>query len=78
MSDTRAPDGTTDVWQFVMSQLFVHNVCEALAYCRDVLDFKNSWIDDEDFGSVYNGTTEIYCSQVRGPVVPPNERWGGE
>ena len=39
MSDTRAPDGTADVWQFVMPQLSVHNGCEAQASCDGGLDF---------------------------------------
>ncbi|OUW18446.1 MAG: hypothetical protein CBD18_02760 [Opitutales bacterium TMED158] len=78
MSDTRAPDGTADVWQFVMPQLSVHNGCEAQASCHGGLDFKIAWIDNEDFGSVYNGTAEIYFSPVGGPVVPPNERGDGE
>ena len=52
MSDARAADGKADVWQFVAPQLPMHNVREAQAYYRDVLDFKIAWIDDEDDGAV--------------------------
>jgi hypothetical protein len=75
MSDARATDGKADVWQFVTPQPSVHNVRETQAYHRDVLGFKIAWIYDEDYGAIYNGTTESYFSRVEGPVVPPNE-WG--
>ena len=75
MSDARATDGKADVWQFVTPQLPVHNVRETQAYHRDVLGFKIAWIYDEDYGAIYNGTTESYFSRVEGPLAPPKE-WG--
>ena len=52
MSDARATDGKSDVWQFVMPPRPVHNMRETQAYYREVLSFKIAWIYDEDYGAV--------------------------
>ncbi len=63
------PNSTTD-WQFITPQLPVENVREAQAYYRDVLDFKIAWIWREEYGAVYNGTTEIFFIRETGEIRP--------
>ncbi len=55
-------------WQFVTPQLPVRNVRETQRYYRDVLGFKIAWIYEEEYGAVYNGTTEIYFALETGPI----------
>ena len=57
-------------WQFLTPQLPVPDVREAQAYYRDVLGFSVAWLFDEDYGAVYNGTTEIFFSETPGPIEP--------
>jgi uncharacterized glyoxalase superfamily protein PhnB len=57
-------------WQFVTPQLPVADVRATQAYYRDVLGFKIAWIYQEDFGAVYHGKTEIFCSQEEGEIRP--------
>ncbi len=58
----------TGRWQFVTPQLPVRNVRETQRYYRDVLGFKIAWIYEEEYGAVYNGTTEIYFALETGPI----------
>ena len=64
-SRTRPPD-----WHFVTPQLPVRDVRETQAYYRDVLGFKIAWIYGEEYGAVYNGTTEIFFSREEGSFEP--------
>jgi len=57
-------------WRFITPQLPVRDVRASQRYYRDVLGFKIAWIYDEDYGAVYNGTTEIYLSRTDGPIEP--------
>jgi uncharacterized glyoxalase superfamily protein PhnB len=57
-------------WQFVTPQLAVADVRETQAYYRDVLGFKIAWIWREEYGAVYNGTTEIYFAREEGQIHP--------
>jgi catechol 2,3-dioxygenase-like lactoylglutathione lyase family enzyme len=57
-------------WQFLTPQLPVSDVRETQAYYRDVLGFKIAWIYGEEYGAVYNGSTEIYLSREEGDFAP--------
>lgn len=57
-------------WRFITPQLPVRNVRETQAYYRDVLGFNVAWIFDEDYGAVYNGTTEVFFSESTEPFEP--------
>jgi uncharacterized glyoxalase superfamily protein PhnB len=56
-------------WQFATPQLPVPNVREAQAYYRDMLGFKVAWNWQEEYGAVYNGTTEIFFVREEGEIV---------
>jgi catechol 2,3-dioxygenase-like lactoylglutathione lyase family enzyme len=64
-----APGASTD-WHFVTPQLSVSDVRETQAYYRDVLGFKIAWIWQEEYGAVYNGTTEIFFAREEGEIRP--------
>jgi catechol 2,3-dioxygenase-like lactoylglutathione lyase family enzyme len=57
-------------WHFVTPQLPVSDVRETQAYYRDVLGFKIAWIWQEEYGAVYNGTTEIFLVRQEGAIQP--------
>jgi catechol 2,3-dioxygenase-like lactoylglutathione lyase family enzyme len=57
-------------WQFVTPQLPVGDVRETQAYYRDMLGFKIAWIWREEYGAVYNGTTEIFFAREEGEIRP--------
>jgi uncharacterized glyoxalase superfamily protein PhnB len=57
-------------WHFVTPQLAVADVRETQAYYRDVLGFKIAWIWQEEYGAVYNGTTEIFFAREQGEIHP--------
>ena len=65
----RTAERATD-WHFVTPQLPVADVRETQAYYRDVLGFKIAWIWREEYGAVYNGTTEIYLARQEGEIHP--------
>jgi len=57
-------------WHFVTPQLPVADVRETQAYYRDMLGFKIAWIWREEYGAVYNGTTEIFFVREEGEIFP--------
>ena len=57
-------------WQFATPQLPVPNVREAQAYYRDMLGFKIAWNWQDEYGAVYNGTTEIFFVKHDGEIMP--------
>jgi len=61
-------DGTD--WHFITPQLAVADVRETQAYYRDMLGFKIAWIWQEEYGAVYNGTTEIFFVREEGTIQP--------
>jgi predicted enzyme related to lactoylglutathione lyase len=67
-----AGDVTTSAndWHFVTPQLPVSDIRETQAYYRDVLGFKIAWIWQEEYGAVYNGTTEIFFVREEGEIFP--------
>ena len=69
-STTPAPTEDATDWQFVTPQLPVADVREAQAYYRDMLGFKIAWIWREEYGAVYNGTTEIFFVREEGEIQP--------
>lgn len=63
------PSDRTD-WQFVTPQLPVADVRASQAYYRDMLGFKIAWIWQQEYGAVYNGTTEIFFVRAEGKIEP--------
>lgn len=57
-------------WAFVTPQLPVRDVRATQAYYRDVLGFNIAWIYGEEYGAVYNGSTEIFFSATEEPFEP--------
>ncbi len=57
-------------WHFITPQLPVADVRETQAYYRDMLGFKIAWIWQEEYGAVYNGTTEIFFVREEGTIQP--------
>jgi catechol 2,3-dioxygenase-like lactoylglutathione lyase family enzyme len=68
-TDSTGPTDTID-WQFATPQLPVPSVREAQAYYRDVLSFKIAWNWQEEYGAVYNGSTEIFFVRETGEIAP--------
>jgi catechol 2,3-dioxygenase-like lactoylglutathione lyase family enzyme len=68
-TEMEIPSGTTD-WHFVTPQLPVSDVRATQAYYRDLLGFKVAWIWQEEYGAVYNGTTEIFFVRQEGEIQP--------
>jgi catechol 2,3-dioxygenase-like lactoylglutathione lyase family enzyme len=74
-SDTTKGTPSTDAcpptdWQFATPQLEVPNVREAQAYYRDMLGFKIAWNWQEETGTVYNGSTEVFFVREQGEITP--------
>jgi len=69
-SRTSAPTAPSTDWHFITPQLPVSDVRETQAYYRDMLDFKIAWIWQEQYGAVYNGTTEIFFVREEGEILP--------
>jgi catechol 2,3-dioxygenase-like lactoylglutathione lyase family enzyme len=69
MSEIESPEAASG-WQFITPQLPVHDVRETQAYYRDVLGCKIAWVWQEEYGAVYNGSTEIYFTRVEGAISP--------
>jgi catechol 2,3-dioxygenase-like lactoylglutathione lyase family enzyme len=65
-----APSEDATDWHFVTPQLPVADVRESQAYYRDMLGFKIAWIWREEYGAVYNGTTEIFFVREEGEIHP--------
>jgi len=63
------PSDSTD-WHFITPQLPVSDVRETQAYYRDMLGFKIAWIWQEEYGAVYNGTTEVFFVREEGKIQP--------
>jgi catechol 2,3-dioxygenase-like lactoylglutathione lyase family enzyme len=63
------PSDRTD-WHFITPQLPVSDVRETQAYYRDMLGFKIAWIWQEEYGAVYNGTTEVFFVREEGKIQP--------
>lgn len=63
------PESAID-WHFLTPQLSVSDVRETQAFYRDMLGFKIAWIWQEEYGAVYNGTTEIFFVRVEGEIQP--------
>ncbi len=57
-------------WHFITPQLPVADVRAAQAYYRDMLGFKIAWIWQEEYGAVYNGTTEVFFVREEGVIQP--------
>ena len=64
------PGDAAASWRFITPQLPVRDVRETQRYYRDVLGFNIAWIFDEDYGAVYNDTTEVFFSESPEPIHP--------
>jgi catechol 2,3-dioxygenase-like lactoylglutathione lyase family enzyme len=68
-TEMEMPSGKTN-WHFVTPELPVSDVRATQAYYRDMLGFKIAWIWQEEYGAVYNGTTEIFFVREDGEIQP--------